>query len=408
MHIAARLEFSSAKDLTLPELQSLFAAQVENEPLLCCRLVAGRWEPATDFAIERHVRQTSEDADHVLAAPLDRKRPLWEVWLAPRQGAGEGFALLIKIHHALIDGVGGIALLDRLLRPAPQHAPRSPTRSITQASPARKRPRKRTLGERGRELISALRLVREHFRSFPPNPLNGEVGPHRRHIGFTIDAARFDAVARSLGGTRNDLLLATCTGALRRFLAEEATPTPAALRAFCPVNLRPRGGAKGFGNRIAPWLVSLPIARVDLRARLEEIREQTRALRRRRAHHGGDRVARVVEYLGGWVARFGVAIAARRRAFSLVITQVPGPARPLDLLGAPLDRLFAYVPLFPGQRASVAVVNLGGRLCVGIAEAWPDPDRGERFAAAMRAEFEAVSNWTREAQSERVPPSDIR
>ena len=186
-------------------------------------------------------------------------------------------------------------------------------------------------------------------------------------------------------------MLATVTGALQRWLSRTLQgPLPLSLRAFCPVDLRERGKGASPGNHISPWLVPLPMSEPDALDRLAAIHVATQAMKRRRAQRGGDAMARVIEWLGPWVARLGMAIASRRGAFNIVVTNVSGP-RPLELLGARLTRLVAFAPLFPGQRVSVAVVRYGGQLSWGVTEVWIGPQRGQRFAADLAAELAELS-----------------
>ncbi len=373
MHIAVRAEFAGAPP-TLAALRATFAERVADEPRLRSRLVGRRWEVDADFRIDRHVHAAVDrDPDAVLRAPLDPDYPLWEIWLVASPSSPHAFTLFVKIHHALIDGIAGVALIERLLGGA--------RRELREAAST-------VSGRGGAPTLGAtLRFVGDHFHSGDETPLNGDVGTARRHHELDVDAEAFAACAKRLHGTHNDLVLAAVSGAIRRWLRDEMRPPlPHRLRAFCPVSLRVRGQREAFGNRISPWFVSLPIAEPHACVRVRSIQQQTSRLKRRRAERGGEGMARVVRRLGGWVARLGMAIAAWRRAFSVVVTNVPGPA-PIELLGARLVRLFAYAPLFPGQRLSVAVVRYDGRLFFGVTEGWEDAGRGRRFAEALEQEL---------------------
>jgi diacylglycerol O-acyltransferase len=88
-----------------------------------------------------------------------------------------------------------------------------------------------------------------------------------------------------------------------------------------------------------------------------------------------------------------MAIAARRRAFNIVVTNVPGPRRPIRLMGGTLDSLVAFAPLFPGQRISVALVECAGRLSVGLTDGWSGRDPGRRFAQDLEDEITGVLDF---------------
>ena len=216
-----------------------------------------------------------------------------------------------------------------------------------------------------------------------------------------MDAASFRSAAQVLGGTHNDALLASVSGALRRWLSGAGLRVPATLRAFCPVNLRRSDEEPGRGNRISLWMVDLPLGVPDLRSRIEHLRDATRRHKRRGDARGGVSVARLAERLGTWVSTAGMAVAAFRRAFHLVVTNVPGPSRPLHLLGAELESLVPFAPLFPGQRVAVAVVSYAGRLHVGVNDGWQGRAPGNRFATDLR---EALADVCAEAEvAGRVP-----
>ncbi len=387
MHIAVRADFRAPRGRRIPtlaELRRVLAARARREPRLRSRLRRRAWRrprwEAAELHIERHVRfapsatDRRQSIDEILRAPLDLAAPPWEVWLLPGPTRG-AFTLLIKIHHALVDGVAGAALLERLLGGATARPGASASR------PRRRRP----LAPR-----AMLRFVRDQLRGGPRTDLNGGVGP-RRHHELDAEASEFDADARARGATRNDLVLATVAGALRRWLHRlHGDEAPGPVRAFCPVNLRAGGERGGSGNHISPWIVELPVGEPDRDLRLARVRRTTRKLKRRREQRGGDGMARVIARLGPWVARLGMALAARRRAFQVVVTHLRGPSR-LDLLGCRLTRLVAFAPLFPGQRLSVAVVEYDGKLFWGVAEGWRRSSRGVRFAGDLARELASVT-----------------
>ncbi len=399
MHIAVRARFLSGPGDPVPSFAAfrrVLGARILGEPRLHCRLRRRgwlrrwTWEPDRDFRLERHLlcappgSMDRDRIDAILREPLDRTRPLWEMWFVRDESDPRRFDLLIKMHHVLIDGMAGVALLERLLGAAPP-AGASAARSGRPARPSR------TAGTRRRRTSSLLRFVREQLRGAPRNPLNGRVSP-RRHRMVECDAESFDGLARSMGGSHNDLVLGVVAGSLRRWLARHSeAPAPSGLRAFCPVNLRAAGRASGYGNRIAPWTVPLPLDEPSLERRVARVTRATSAMKQRGDQLGGDGMARVIARFGGWVAWLGMVVAAWRRSTSVVVSNVPGPDRPMRLLGASLVDLHAFAPIFPGQRLSIAVVRYGGRLAWGLASGWPHDAGADHFAADLRAELAALA-----------------
>ena len=394
MQIAVRADFAAPANGAAPGLEALrreLAQRVRREPLLRSRLDTSRgrrpcWIESSSVRIEDHVFPVSpcgagpapqdEALDALLRRPLDPTRPLWEIGYQPGPRAHE-FSLLIKLHHALIDGVGAVRLLERMFGDAP------PPRT-----------HERDAGKRGSprpfRIRSVLRFVRDQLRRGPSTPLNGPPAP-LRFRDFEIDAPAFDAHATRLGVTRNDLVLACISRSLARRLARNGQAVPETIHAFCPVDLRESANAEDAGNRISTWYVPLALHASDVATAAATIHASTRALRRDGAERGGDGMARVIERWGSWVAKLGAALAARGRAHQLVVSSVSGPRTRIEVLGASLTRVAAFAPLMPGQRLTVAVVKHGDRLCWGLTDATPLA-AGHAIADALKQELSAIES----------------
>ena len=397
MHISVVGEFALPPGRECPSLAQLRAAvgeMVAREPRLRRQLVwagrfrAPRWAEAESVDLEHHVRALGGQAgesldqrvDSTLAAPLDRDRPLFEIWSAPSDHPSR-FRVLLKVHHALVDGVGGGALLQSLLggeRPA---------------RPQRRRQGRARAGARARwtwrSVGRLLRFVFQHFRSSPRTPLNGRPGPARRHHHFPVDATTFDTTARELGGTRNDLMLALVSGGLHRWLARTGRGGLDGFRAYCPVDLRGSQAGGDLGNRISTWFVPLPTSEPELAGRVAALRRVTARRKRSRAAESGVLLARCVARLGGWAAAAAMSVAGARRAFNLVVSSVPGPSHALSLLDTPLESIAAPPPLVAGQRVTVCALRYEGQVMISLQETLPDPIEGRALAASLREELEA-------------------
>jgi len=406
MHVVLRADFRCAPGETAPSLASVreeVRRRIEGEPRLHCRLerrpwpLRPRWTPVDELRIEDHVRAEPyvvrgggarrRRLDALIRRPLALERPPWELVMLPIPWRDGRFSLFVKVHHALLDGAGGMALLERLLGDAPE-ATRAP------------RPRPRRRGGRSGALRGALSLVRDQLRGAPRTPLLGAPGT-RGHHDCASDAEVLSDMALARGATRNDVVLSVVSGTLRRWLEQETLGAPPpGLRAFCPVSVRePRDGE--LGNRITPWYVPLHVEEPDPEKRLGRIHAATAELRRSAVHRGGRVVAASVERLGGWVARLGMALAARRGAYTVVVSNVPGPRRPLSFLGARATALTPLLPLFPGQRVALAVLEYQGLLHWGLTEALDGRRGGRRLAAALEQELDALAERAAALPSQR-------
>lgn len=421
MHIAATAEFegTEAEMRSVEVLREKLRPSVVAEPMLTRRLVRRRWRTPRWSAPESidlaaHVRSLSERAQpgealedtraRVLATPLDAERPLWEIWLEPTDPTAP-LRLHFKVHHVVADGIGALSLLERLFAsndPGPATGRRPRASATRDANAPASSDRTEAAEDRAPTRNGGLlRFVREHLTRGTRTPLSGAVGEGRTYHSLSLDAGAFQALRAQQGVSANDALLALVAGGLERWLAAEpGASVPESVRAFCPVSLRAPGERTG-GNRIAPWFVPLPIGGATRPERALAIQASTRRLRRQRAERGGDRMARLVRRFGTWLARLGMAIAAWRNAFDLVVTNVPGPRSTVTLSKGRLSKLAAHPPLFPGQRVCIAVVQTDDRWTLALHTGFKDVRCADRLAAALRAELhDALSPFEANGASE--------
>lgn len=394
-------------------------------------LLGAVWNDDPHFRLDFHVLHTAIPrpgtraqllalAGRIFSQRLDRERPLWEVWAVEGLEGGR-FALVTKVHHAMLDGVAGMGLLASLfsMTPTPLRDEDGPQlASAVQRHPieiASSLLRKRVDGlpqlrDRMRELLTgkergrardalggAFDLVRSALTPSHATPYNPDaIGPHRVFDGVRLSLERLKAIRRTLGGTLNDVVLAVVTGALRRHLARRGL-SPAEvreLRALVPVNIRPKETAGEHGNRVAMLIVHLPLDVEGPRARLEALRAHTERLKR-----GSHEVeaAELVEELAdlGPEGLVGAVFQAAQHflPFHLVVTNVPGPPFPLYLGPAKLEELYPLVPLFARQSFGIALVSYDGGLFVGVnadADAMPDLALLLEDLVAAEAELHAL------------------
>ena len=368
------------------------------------------WVDDPHFKVEYHVRHTAlplpgDDAQlkrligRVGAQPLERKHPLWELWVVEGLENGERFALISKVHHCMVDGISGAELMTVLMglepeapaeyappfvpRPAPSRAelardelfalataPLDAGRELTELFDAEHR------AELGHALRGASSLVLQSLVPASRTPLNREIGPHRRFEHLALDLARVKALKDKLGGTLNDVVLAIVTGAMRRFLQRRLVDVSELdFRISAPVSVRTSSEKGVLGNRVSAWIVRAPIGQPDPLRRLDAIRIATRRLKESNTALGADLLSSVTEWTGTTLLSLGTAFQNFGRSHNLVVTNVPGPQLPLYLVGARLREAYPIGPLFQNQALVVALFSYAGRLFFGLtadAEALPD------------------------------------
>ncbi len=384
------------------------------------------WVDDDRFNIQYHVRHSCLPAPgddrqlkrlcgRIMSQKLDRGKPLWEIWVV--EGLEhDRFALLSKVHHCMIDGVSGVDLLGVLLSPLPEKnfdpAPGwypSPapgrTRLLRDAAWRRVEMPFLLAGEVGRALrdpSAALARVGENLGalgeslaaglgSASETPLNQEIGPHRRFDWVAFDLDEVKRVKQALGGTVNDVVLATVAGALTRFFEQRGITLrrqrELEVRAACPVSMRSERERGTLGNRVSAILVDLPVGQKDARKRLAAVRTATGEIKQSQQALGADVLASVSDWIAPTLASVAARVAFSARVSNLVVTNVPGPQIPLYLLGARMLESYPMVPLFSTQGLGIALFSYGGGLYWGVNADWDRfPDLHD-FVVAVDASF---------------------
>src|SRR5438105_1047772 len=367
-------------------------------------------KPADDAALKRL-------AGRLFSQRLDRSKPLWEIWLVQNMSGGR-CALVAKTHHALVDGISGVdittVLFDTAREPAAPTAPASPWNA--KPLPGRAKLLGEALIERAtvpgemvrgaRALVraprKALGQVKDTIESIsattleginapaPPSPFNVDIGPHRRYTFLDADLAQFKAIKDSLGGTLNDVVLATVSLGLGRFLRDQGYDTEGlVLKAMVPVSVRPKSDRGALGNQVAAMWAPLPVGVENPAECLSRITKSMEDLK-----NSGQAVgAQVLTNLAGFAPPTILSQAARLQPrqpfFNLVVTNVPGPQFPLYLLGRRLQVLYPVVPLAQRQALGIAVMSYDGHLGFGLLgdyDALPDlEDLAGDLAASVGA-----------------------
>jgi WS/DGAT/MGAT family acyltransferase len=205
-------------------------------------------------------------------------------------------------------------------------------------------------------------------------PLNpAAIGPHRRFDWLRFDLAEVKSVRAALGGTLNDVVLATVVGAMRRFLLRRRIDVAGLdFRALIPVSVRAPSAHSELGNRVAQMFARLPIAEADPRRRLAGVTETTTRLKASHQVHTSELIEQVSDWTATALLTEIMRLAARQRTYNLIVTNVPGPQLPLFMLGAPLCETYPMVPLFKNQALGIALFSYAGGLFFGLNADWDE------------------------------------
>lgn len=411
MNVAACLVFDGRElqltdgGLDLERIEKHFDASVRRHRRYRQRLgrspIAHRpiWIDDPHFKTTDHVRHAHLDSwQHAGALEdvsarfasgrFDLKRPLWEALIVDGL-PGNRFAIVVKAHHCLADGVGGMDLLKSLLTPHEGTGPALNLR-IPRTDPVADE----ILDEIdtvGRALEFAKDCVRspsEHWRSIravlaglaeaaqlgirpaTETLLDGENSSRRSLRWLETDLDRISQIRRARGGTLNDVVVTTVALALGRYLEshgfsreEQARNT---FRVAIPVDTRSETSQRGFGNDISMMFAEVPVGDADPLRMLDRTREATATVKDSKMTTGlrtlmnaASRVPRA------WVEGVETWFLSRHPA-NIVLTNIRGPQVPLSLLGAPLEQVIPIVPLMPDQALAVAVASYAGSLYWGL------------------------------------------
>jgi WS/DGAT/MGAT family acyltransferase len=196
-------------------------------------------------------------------------------------------------------------------------------------------------------------------------PINGELGAHRRLEWLTMPMEDVREIGKVLGCKVNDVVLATVTGAMRRYLFRRRVDSRKIdFRVAAPVSTRRPEDDRRQGNHVSTWIVRLPLDVEDPIEQVSVLRECTQGLKRARADLALDTVMRIAEWLPAPVISRSAALA--NGPANMIVTNVPGPKFPLYMVGARLLGLYPLVPLLPGGGLGVALFSYEDKLCWGF------------------------------------------
>ena len=381
-----------------------------------------RWVEDEHFDLDYHVRHSALPApgeDHDLldlvsrlhSRVLDRERPLWEFHLI--EGLSDGrFAMYTKMHHAAIDGMGGIAVLEACCNEKPDTPLRAPWEGVPKKAPTRGGQRRRhsLLGNllRGASNqvhiapdiakllaghgMKALGIQAEHspaLFSAPRSYFNGAISGARLFAIKTVSLSDIKALAKTANATVNDIVLAICSGALRNYLSEKQALPEKSLIASVPVSIRQ---IKRSGNQISYISADLATDRSRPLDRLQAIRHSTQLAKdeiKGISPHAATTFAVLAQGLVAVLNRFQLASLLPPPA-NVIISNVPGPAKPLYFGGAKMVANYPLSVLVDGQALNITVVSYVDSVDFGLMACRDTlPDVG-RLADYMGVAFEEL------------------
>lgn len=382
-----------------------YRQRVRSVPLELGRPV---WVDSVDFDLADHVGEVDlpapgDDAAlcglmaDLMSRPLDRDKPLWETRLV-RGLPDDRWALVFKVHHAMVDGVSGVGLLTVLLdldpaAPLPEPQPWTPEPEPSGAARVvdawaglagdTLRLAGQVPGAVARDPLGALRSVAEkgegliglgrHLGTTPPLSIEGPISADRAWAHSSASLADVKAVGKAVGGTVNDVVLAAVSGGYRALLADRGDdPDHAVLTTLVPVSVRGPDGQGVLDNRVSAILFELPVGIADPVERVRHVCAEMAELKRSHMADAGE----AVETLGalappmvvGTVSRLASRLMHRlpQRSVNTVTTNVPGPQFPLYCLGREMLEYRPFVPISHGVRVGTAILSYNGRLSFGV------------------------------------------
>lgn len=364
------------------------------------------WQDDAKFDIGNHVshvalpgpggdKSLSAFVSEQMSTPLDFTKPLWHVHLI--DGYEKGSVVLARIHHSIADGIALVRVMLSLTDPTPNASSRRRSAaSSNHAGPLDWLPgaasgAAKLLQDPGRIAEGAYRLGRlVLLPPDPPTPFKGELGRRKRAAWSNpVPLEHFKAIGKAYGATVNDVLVATATGALRRYLEGRGESTKGvAIRASVPVNLRPVEDAHRLGNSFGLVFLTLPIGIVDPVRRLRAIKKEMDELKRSPEAIVAFGLLNLLGLAPVEVERLGLRFFGSKA--TAVLTNVPGPREPLYLAGRKLDRVMFWVPQSGRLGLGISILSYAGGVMLGVAT-----DEGlvadpEKIVDAFEKEFRSL------------------
>jgi diacylglycerol O-acyltransferase / wax synthase len=411
---------------TYPRFRAALAKRVKAVPEFRMKLADSQlnldhpvWVDDEDFQLRRHLhrvgapppgehRELAEVCGHIAGLPLNRDRPLWEMWVIEGGAGADSLAVMLKAHHAVVDGISGVNLLAHLSGAEPEMPPAQAVDGAGGARPLQiaasglvgfaLRPWRlaTVLPPTARTLVQTVFRARQGRTmaapfAAPPTAFNAPF-TEQRNIAFTqLDLRDIKTVKNRLGLTVNDVVVGLCAAALRRFLFDRGELPDTPLLAAVPVSVRDKSDRPGH-NQLTWMFCRLETHISDPAERLRNIAAKNAAAKDHTEALGPTLLHDWTQF--GGQTMFGAAMRILPRipvhlspVYNLIMSNVPGPQGRMYFLGCAVNAMYPLGPILAGAGLNITVMSLDGKLGVGIISC-PDvlPDLwgiAELFPAAL-------------------------
>lgn len=385
------------------------------------------WLEDNDFDVDRHVHriglpspggrnELAEICGHIASLPLDRARPLWEMWVIENVGGvsaaqgGERIAVMTKVHHAAVDGVTGANLMSKLCTTEPDAPPPDPVDgpgggseleiAISGAVRFAARPLKlvNVVPNTVATVVDTVRRARSGLTMAPPfaapkTVFNANVTSHRNVAFAQLDLEDIKTVKNHFGVKVNDVVMALVSGVLRTYLLDHGQLPENSLVAMVPVSVHEKSDRPGR-NQVSGMFAKLETGIDDPAERLRAIAQANSIAKQHSSAISATLLQDWTQFAAPAV--FGAAmrvyassrLSGARPVHNLVVSNVPGPQGQLFMLGCQVKAMYPLGPIFHGSGLNMTVMSLSGNLDVGIVscpELVPDLwDMADGFDAGLK------------------------
>lgn len=408
------------------------------------------WVDDPNFDIDLHIKHIAlpkpgewkdlrKTASDIFSEPLDQNRPLWSMTFVegleniPQVPKGS-VAIVSKIHHVAVDGVGGAGLLSLFLdftpetKEIPEPKPFKPAKipneaalilnsTLSFAKDPLKFPKlvsntlKATLKAGFLTRIQKTELPTVPFTA-PHTPLNGIIAARRKWNSAILSLDRILVLKNTMNATVNDVLLAICSGALRRYLKEKNKLPEKSLVAMVPISTRKKE-AEDFDNQLSAMLVQIATHIEDPIARLEAIQENTNRGKTYQGAMGAKTLANMAEAIPFGIANQAARLYSKYKisemhkpVFNVAITNVPGPKIPLYINGHKMITVMGSAPIIDGMGLIITILSYDGHVTISPfsdVNSMPDLDNFTKYIREAANELEAAVLNLEKKQKAKAP-----
>lgn len=398
------------------------------------------WAEDPEFDLSFHLRhaalpapgtdeQLCDYAARLISRQLDRSKPLWECYVIDGL-EGNRSALVIKTHHAMVDGISSFDLATALFDFDREPQNPKPQKRTASRLPGKRELLLKSLTEQAKtwldlpkvvqaaasapqRLIEAAGVVANAagsiLRPAAPSPLNVRPGLHRRYAFVRSTLQTFKDIKNVAGATVNDVVLTACADALGKLFRSRGEPTEGrTLKVMVPVSVRSEADRMSLGNDIAAVFVELPIGKMPPFDRLKLIHDQMGDVKDAQKALAAEYLVNVTRWTPATLHALAARVASRARFMNLVITNVPGPQQPLYSCGVKMLEPYAVIPLAATQALAIGVTSYNSGIFFGLSadrDSNPDLRQMARYLDESISELEKAAA---EHSPETVTPAETQ